>query len=255
MLADRVVHGLGTGSDAKTTWMLALTAGCGLAVLVAVWVRAVAGWPERSGLRASAVLASIAAPLALVAWLPSGPLASGWAKHSGTPASLLPTASASAASAFAASSARTSATTSAATPSGASSSRTGSSGAPAPTAFTSQVSGTVKQSQLSGGRVRVDLKLKLPGQSLRELEIRIDGRPLSGGGVAMTASTVTSGTSSNPALYRGRITGLEGANVAARVRSAQGSLALLARLQIDPRSGTVTGTMSARPGERTEGGA
>ena len=81
-----LVHGLGTGSDAKTSWMLLLTAGCVLTVLVAVWIRAVAGWPDHSGVRTSAVLASIAAPLALVVWLPSGPLGAGWAKRAGTPA-------------------------------------------------------------------------------------------------------------------------------------------------------------------------
>lgn len=84
-----LVHGLGTGSDAKTGWMLLLTAGCVLIVLVAVWIRAVAGWPDHSSVRVSAMLASIAAPLALVFWLPSGPLAAGWATRAGTPASLL----------------------------------------------------------------------------------------------------------------------------------------------------------------------
>ena len=94
-----LAHGLGTGSDAKTSWMLLLTAGCVLVALVAVWVRVVAGGPDHSGVRASAVLASIAAPLALVVWLPGGPLAAGWAKRAGTPASLLAKPSSSASSA------------------------------------------------------------------------------------------------------------------------------------------------------------
>ena len=61
-----LVHGLGTGSDAKTTWMLALTAACVLVVLAAVWVRAAAGWPDHVGARGAAVLASIAVPVALL---------------------------------------------------------------------------------------------------------------------------------------------------------------------------------------------
>jgi methionine sulfoxide reductase heme-binding subunit len=244
-----LVHGLGTGSDARTNWMLLLTAGCVLVVLVAVWIRAAAGWPDHSGIRASAVLASIAAPLALVVWLPNGPLAAGWSKRAGTPPSLLvktsPAASSSASSGASTSGAGSSA-------SGASSSGGGSS--TGPSAFNAQVSGTVNQSHLSRGLVQVDVKLTVAGQPLRALDIRIDGQPLSGGGVAMSSSRVTLGTGASASLYRGRITGLEGTNIAARVSSAHGSLALVAQLQIDPRSGVVTGALAARPGEGTEGG-
>jgi methionine sulfoxide reductase heme-binding subunit len=234
-----LVHGLGTGSDAKARWMLVLTAGCVAVVLAAVWLRAAAGWPDHSGIRASAVLASIAAPLALLLWLPNGPLAAGWAKRAGTPASLL---------------ARTSASASSSATSGASLSAT--SGASAPTTgsgFRAQVSGTVRQSQLPGGLVRLDLKLTVPGQRLDSIEIRIDGQPLSGGGVAMRASRVTLGSATSASLYRGRITGLEGTTVAARVRSPRGALALVAQLQIDSRSGAVSGAVSAQPTRETKG--
>jgi hypothetical protein len=239
-----LVHGLGTGTDAKTSWMLLLMAGCVLVVLVAVWIRAAAGWPDHSGIRASAVLASIAAPLALVAWLPNGPLAAGWAKRAGTPPSLLARTSAGASSFV----------SSGPSASGAGASPSGGRSSTAPSAFNAQVSGTVNQSQLSGGRVQVELKLTIAGQSLRALDVRIDGRPLSGGGVALSSSVVTLGTSASPSLYRGRITGLEGTNIAARLSSPQGSLALVTQLQIDPRSGAVTGALAARPGEGTEGG-
>ncbi len=240
-----LVHGLGTGTDAKTSWMLMLTAGCILIVLVAVWIRAAAGWPDHSGIRASAVLASIAAPLALVVWLPNGPLAAGWAKRAGTPAALLARSSAPASSAA----------SSGANSSGASAaSGAGSSGSAAPSAFNAQLSGRLSQSQVSGGLVQVELKLTLPHQPLSALDIRIAGQPLSGGGVAMSSSSVTLGTSSNPGLYRGRLTGLEGTNVAARVKGSQGALSLVAQLQIDPRSGAVTGALAARPGEGPEGG-
>jgi hypothetical protein len=241
-----LVHGLGTGSDAKTNWMLLLTAGCVLVVLVAVWIRAAAGWPDHSGIRASAVLASIAAPLALVVWLPNGPLAAGWAKRAGTPASLLAKTSASASASSMASASGANSSTSGARLSGASSSGGGSSSAPS--AFNAALSGTVSQSQLSAGLVRVDLKLTVAGQLLDALDIRIDGQPLSGGGVAMSSSRVTLGTGADPTLYRGRITGLEGTSIAARVKSARGSLAFVAQLQIDPRSGAVTGAVSARAG-------
>jgi methionine sulfoxide reductase heme-binding subunit len=48
-----LVHGLGTGSDAKTNWMLLLTADCVLTVLVAMWIRVTVGWPNHAGIRTS----------------------------------------------------------------------------------------------------------------------------------------------------------------------------------------------------------
>lgn len=240
-----LVHGLGTGSDARAHWMLLLATGCVLTVLVAVWIRAAAGWPNHAAIRTSAVLASVAAPVALLAWLPSGPLGAGWAKRAGTPASLL--AKTSSAASPAASSASSSSGTNP-------SSGTSASPSPAARAFTAQVSGTLNSSQLSSGLVQVDLKLNVPGQPLSRLDIRIVGQPLSGGGVAMTSSRVTLGPASHPDRYAGRVTALEGTNIAARVSGPSGSLSLVAQLQIDPRSSAVTGALTARPGETTEGG-
>jgi sulfoxide reductase heme-binding subunit YedZ len=234
-----VVHGLGTGSDARTTWMLLLTAGCVLTVLVVVWIRIAAGWPSHAGIRTSAVLASIAAPVALLAWLPSGPLGAGWAKRAGTPAALL--AKTSASPSLAASSAVNSS-------SGASASASA-----AARGFTAQVSGTVNNSQLSSGRVQVDLRLNVPGQPLSRLDIRIAGQRLNGGGVAMASSRVTLGSPSNPDRYSGQVTAFEGTNIGARVSGPGGSLSLVAQLQIDPRSNAVAGALAARPGKRPEG--
>ena len=235
-----VVHGLGTGSDAKTSWLLLLTAGCVLTVLVAVWIRVAAGWPNHATVRTSAVLASIAAPVALLAWLPSGPLGAGWAKRAGTPAALLAKASTSASS---------SASSGASSSSGASASASA-----APRGFNAQVSGTVNNAQLPGGLVQVDLKLRVPGQPLSRFDIRIVGQPLSGGGVAMTSSRVTLGPASSPDRYVGRVTALEGTSVGARVSGPGGSLSLVARLRIDPRSNAVAGALAARLGETSEGG-
>lgn len=85
-----LLHGLGTGSDIKTTWMLALALACLATVLGAVLMRVAAAWrqyPERS--RVALGGAGIFT-LLLALWLPSGPLGSEWARRSGTPASLLP---------------------------------------------------------------------------------------------------------------------------------------------------------------------
>jgi methionine sulfoxide reductase heme-binding subunit len=84
-----LLHGLGTGSDVKSTWMLALTLGCLAVVLAAVLVRVLPAWrphPERA--RAALGGAGIFT-LFLALWLPSGPLGSEWARRSGTPPALL----------------------------------------------------------------------------------------------------------------------------------------------------------------------
>lgn len=84
-----LLHGLGTGSDVKATWMLGLSIVCLMAVVAAVLVRIAAGWPENLRLRAGALGATGAFVLGLVVWLPGGPLGHGWARRAGTPASLL----------------------------------------------------------------------------------------------------------------------------------------------------------------------
>lgn len=84
-----VVHGFGTGSDTSRTWMLAITIGCIAAVLAGVVARAMIGWPENLRLRIGALGVAAAFALGLVAWVPGGPLGRGWARRSGTPASLL----------------------------------------------------------------------------------------------------------------------------------------------------------------------
>ncbi len=225
-----LVHGLGTGTDAKTTWMLFLTGACVIVVIVAVVARATAGWPEHVGARASAIVASVMVPVGLLVWLPSGPLAAGWAKRAGTPASLL-----------AASSGSASQPTS--TSAGAAAS------APNSSSFSAQASGTVSQGQGDGGLQLVDISLNVGGQRLNALRIRIAGQPLGGGGVQMTSSRVTLGPASSPDQYRGKVTALRGSDVQAVVSDGSGStLTLVAQIQIDPGTGNVMGTLSASPG-------
>jgi predicted ferric reductase len=80
-----VVHGLGTGSDPRRTWVLGLTLGCAAAVLLAIAWRIVVGWPARAILRVGAVIVTACAVAAVVVWARQGPLAPGWGKRAGTP--------------------------------------------------------------------------------------------------------------------------------------------------------------------------
>jgi predicted ferric reductase len=84
-----LLHGLGTGSDVKSTWLLVLSIACLLVVLAAVFVRVADGWPEHLRLRTGALVGAVVFSLFLLIWMPSGPLGSEWAKRSGTPTSLL----------------------------------------------------------------------------------------------------------------------------------------------------------------------
>jgi methionine sulfoxide reductase heme-binding subunit len=84
-----LLHGLGTGSDVKDTWLLALSLACAAAVLAAVLSRVVAGWPQNLRVRGAALGGAGALSLFLAMWLPGGPLGSEWPRRSGTPSSLL----------------------------------------------------------------------------------------------------------------------------------------------------------------------
>ena len=227
-----LLHGLGTGSDTKAGWMLALVGGLVIVMIVAVVSRAIAGWPAHQGARLAALSASALVPLALLVWLPSGPLAAGWAKRAGTPASLLIASTASGGG---------SSSAAAANPAGSGSS-TGAS------AFTAQGNGTVRQGPLADGLYGVDITLSLSGQNLSVLDIRLSGEKLEGGGVEMSSGKMTLGTGSDPTRYRGPVTGLQGTDVEARVHDSNGNtLRVLAQLQIDPASGQASGTVATTP--------
>jgi Ferric reductase like transmembrane component len=220
-----VLHTFGTGSDVKFGWMLVLTAVCVTAVVVAALVRATSGWPSRGGARLAAILGCAAVPLGLIIWLPSGPLAKGWAQRAGTPSYLL--VSARRAKGKASSTADNTAT---------------------PPSFRAQVNGTVTQGQAGNGLAIVEVSTTVAGEPLNTLHIRIVGQPLEGGGVQMTSSRVTLGSASHSREYRGVITALQGTDLAAELRSSSGSVVrLLAQLQIDLASGTVSGTVQVAP--------
>ncbi len=216
-----VLHTVGTGSDVKQVWLLALTAACVVAVIVAVWARVGFGWPAARGLRGTAFAASVALPAALVVWLPSGPLGADWAARSGTPASVL---------------AKTSGAATSAAPSSAGQ------GAPI-SPFGAAVSGTVTQSQSANGLVAVDISLTVQNALLSTLALQIFGTPQAGGGVQMTSSTASIGSAATPQRFTGAITSLQGTSIGARVVSADGqALALAVNLTIG-RGGTATGTL------------
>jgi sulfoxide reductase heme-binding subunit YedZ len=84
-------HALGTGTDDRVRWVLALDALCALAVLAAVWWRlSLPGdSPRYASRRRLAALASVVVLLATVVFVAVGPLRPGWARRANTTVMLL----------------------------------------------------------------------------------------------------------------------------------------------------------------------
>ena len=222
-----VLHGLGTGSDVKLWWMLALTAVCVAAVVIAVLVRIGRAGPGYAARRAPAVALSIATPIGLAIFALGGPLHRGWARRAGTPASLLAKPGA-----FT----RVRAPTSRARPTFR---------ATAP--FTAQINGTVTQTAEPDGAI-LDLALNLSGGIQGQLRVRLAGAPTQGGGLSLTGSQVDLAAVGASSVMQGRILSLQGQQFVARVSDSAGSvLDLRANLNIDSQTGAVTGTLSGSP--------
>jgi hypothetical protein len=80
-----VVHGLGTGSDARQPWLVGLTTACVAAVVLALGRRLLAGTWRSAPIRVAAVLVAGLALTATWSWALRGPFQPGWAAVAGTP--------------------------------------------------------------------------------------------------------------------------------------------------------------------------
>jgi sulfoxide reductase heme-binding subunit YedZ len=223
-----VLHGLGTGTDARQWWLLLLTVVCIAAVLAAVLARVNAIDRTRSAIRTSAFALSVVAPVGIGVFAIEGPLRHGWARRAGTPASLL---------------GHRSSTISSTAPTQSEISTTN----PLSHPFTAQVSGRVTQSTPSGGAI-VTLEMHLTGQVRGMLRVRLGGQPLEGGGLTLTGSQVDLSVVGAPGIYAGQVVNLAGDRFLARLRDSAGAvLDLDAGLQINQSSRSVTGTVQGSP--------
>jgi hypothetical protein len=223
-----LMHGLGTGSDPKSTWMLVLTVICVGGVLVACAARlAAVGTPPRIRATGAAALA-IAVPVLFV-WLAQGPLANGWARRAGTPANVL--------SAFAPPPVRSDA---------------GRSRARSDEAFTrpfsADLTGVIDRGRSSDGMAVVDLRLRARTGPSAVLRIRLGGEPLDDGGLLMRRSAVSFGPPTESNRYRGRVQSLNDTALRALVGSSQGrAVNLTIRLSLS--GDTVTAAVRGTPVE------
>jgi hypothetical protein len=216
-------HGLGTGTDASSTWMLGLSALCLAAVVMAIGWRVAAATPRGVG-RSLAASALGIAPIALIVFSAAGPLSSNWAARAGTPSNLLPATASTVA-----------ATSSAQSPSLA-----------AP--FNARLSGSLKQqASAESGLASVEMKMDMSRGASGTLDVTITGQPLEGGGVAMTQGSVSLGPSGSPNLYTGRVLGLQGSQIVAAAQNSDGSaMRLNIDVSLDQSNGSVSGTVQAQ---------
>jgi hypothetical protein len=179
--------------------------------------------------RTGSIVAALAIPLVIGGWYLGGPARRGWAARAGTPQSLLAVSTTTAAK----TSSRHVAASAAALPT---------------TAFTGTFSGHIRESsQDTNGRVLVNISGRTSGGSNGVLWIRLQGEPVAGGGVTMTASGASYGTAAFPDAYVGRIVGLQGTRILLSLDGQANKLSLLLDLSVDSTTGTATGTVHGNP--------
>jgi predicted ferric reductase len=221
-----VVHGLGSGTDAKLPGTLLVVVACIGAVGSAVVWRLLTGRARSMTRRLAGAVAVGVVLLTIAVFAAVGPLRPGWSHRSGTSAALL--------SQLANATTSTSAGTSRSVHSSTAANTT--SGVPA-VPFSTSVSGHFTTSTPDdGGDSVVTLSMAL-ADSTAPLQVRIIG-PADNGGVAMQRSAVTFGGLS------GQVTALEGADIGAVVSGPNGPIELTMRLSLDPSNGTLTGQIS-----------
>jgi len=225
-----LVHGLGTGSDTRTTWMLWLDGLCTAVVLLAVWWRLADRWAQRTRLHLAAAGLSVLAPAAIAGWLVVGPLHSGWGR---TGSSVAATSADPAASTGPATGAPTGAPTGAAT---------GLSGG-----FSDSFQGTVaEQAGATSGDVNVVLSAPLSVPSGVNLAIELQGRAVNDG-VALSTGQVRVGPTTDPTQWQGPVSSLNGGSIAATLSDRAGRhLSVTITVRIDGTGTSMQGTLLAQ---------
>ena len=226
-----VLHGLGTGTDARLSPVLVLDAVCVTAVLGALGYRLAAGWPTHAGRRVLGGGAASAFCLGLALFVVFGPLRPDWSKRAGTPTGLLSSGASAAPAAPG--------TTQGAAPPA---SGNGDISSFPTSPFHASLAGSFTTSSPdAAGKVTVDMRGQLNGGANLPFDLVLHGTQ-EGGGVSLSSSQVTVGGGT------GHIVTLDGDHVVVMVRSGASSLSLTMELALDQASGRLQGTAQGTPG-------
>jgi len=214
-----VVHGLGTGSDTRSVWMLVIDAtAIGLVICAVAW-RVGRIRPVRVIPRLAAAGASVFGTAGVALWLFAGPLQPGWASAAGTPASLLHGGT-------------TSSTTLGST---------GASSAPLVFPKKADLTGTTQQTS-TDGVVTLDVRATLSGSTPLDIEIGLRGQS-DGQSLAVSVGAVRLGTAADPAQYQGKVA-IDNGLIRAQLTDASGSeVDVSISLQIVDQAGTTRGVV------------
>jgi Ferric reductase like transmembrane component len=215
-----LLHGVGTGSDTQTVWMLGLDALSVAVVLAALRWRLAKTQPSAFA-RAVTVSAGVVGTIGLAAFLVAGPLQAGWARTAGTPSA----------------------------PSGGTAASGPSPGADAPaeTALPAEApfTGSARQRVGADGTVLLDLSGTVEGTVPLVLDIKLQGQAAGDGGLSVQGGQVRLGPEDDPSRYQGSIAGIDDGRIQAQLRDPGGaSVTLVAALQIAGSSGDVRGTIA-----------
>jgi sulfoxide reductase heme-binding subunit YedZ len=221
-----LLHALGTGSDARQSWLALVGFACIALVGCSVVVRVTYG-TSAAALRAPAIAAALLVPILVFAWYHRGPGQTGWAARAGTPAALLRSSGSSTALAAAASSPQASL---------------------ASQSFAARLSGRINDSApRSDGLVTVEIRARVEGRVHGNLRLTLWGLPTDGGGVSMTASNVAFAAAGTTSPYTGQVVSLSGNQVEAQLTNAAGGrVDLQLALQLSASSNSVGGSVNGR---------
>lgn len=207
-----LVHGLGSGSDARQRWLQILTAVCLLSVVAAVGWRLAARLPRTPRGRSLAFGTFVLAPVLIVIWVVTGPMQTGWGRTRHKVASVAASIS------------------------------------PLASGFTSPWRGTVSQlDPAANGDVVMQIAADLAPTTDASLAIRLQGQPTPVGGLVVRQGEVDLGPTDDPTQWTGTVTSYAAGRLLAAVTDASGAhLALTVELQLQADS-AATGTVTARP--------
>ncbi len=222
-----VIHGLGSGSDARLPGAKVVFVLCTAVVAAAVAWRLAVGRARSVTWRFGGAVAGAGALVVIAAFAAAGPLRPGWSHRAGTSPALLAQLSGSASASYSGAPPSTSTSTSAPPVSGIPS---------AP--FETTVSGTVTTTSPPNGDgdAEVTLSMQLADTTV-PLKIRIVG-PAVNGGVDLHRSEVTFGP------FSGEVTALDGSTIGILVSGPTGSLNLTMSLSLNPGAESLTGQLS-----------
>lgn len=223
-------HGLGTGTDSRLGWLLALDAACLAAVGCAVAWRVSFSDPQVSRVAVLAGTAGLA--LVTVIFVLVGPLQHGWARRAGTPAYLL--------GAQALASPGPGSTAPGSSPLGGSALRA--TGLPGSASFSGRASRTRGP---AAGELTISVAAQVTGSPRRALQITLHGYP-DDDGISLTSGSVRIGPAAGRPGYQGPVVTLRGQVLTAtlRAQSVQPGPAVRARMTLFLRGGTAHGRLT-----------